>query len=93
MLYEFLRNFLISAAALLTVTGSLTVFCGADQPLASMCAEAEDAEEDECETSFLHDLAPSLDTIQQFLVSAIDARPVGVPLVAGLHSERGPPKL
>ncbi|MGI9470244.1 MAG: hypothetical protein ACR2NZ_01845 [Rubripirellula sp.] len=90
MLISLLRQLLLSAAAVLTVTGSLPVFYGADGPLATLF-EIEDAEEDEREQLIVR--GSQTDAVELAIDHPVcDLTPVTSPAVlAGPQSERGPP--
>ncbi len=91
MLIPILRQLLISAATLLTVTGSISVFYGADRPSATLFAEAEDAEEDDREDSMAAVSEPVVETLLDISILADSSAVADAPMVCLPPHERGPP--
>ena len=84
------RQLLLSAAAVLTVTGSLPVFYGTDGPLATLF-EIEDAEEDEREHLIVRVSQPeTVELVLDYTLCDLAPRTSTVVMV-GPQSERGPP--
>ncbi len=86
-----LRRFLIITAALLTVSGSVSLLSEAEEPLAKLIAEVEDAEEDEREDTIAFVRVAATRTSLHF--PNLQERPsvVVIPIVLGPHNQRGPP--
>ena len=91
MLIPILRQLLISAATLLTVTGSISVFYGADRPPATLFAEAEDAEEDDREDSMAAVSEPVVETLLHVSILSDSSAVTDAPKVCVPPHERGPP--
>ena len=91
MLIENLRRLLLFTAALLTVAGSLPVYCCNDCQWATFFAEAEDGEEDQREELIADTSEPVVDKILQLLCSSDLTVSAETPIVCGPHNERGPP--
>ncbi len=88
-----LRQLLISAAIMLTVSGSLSVYYGVDVPLATLFAEAEDADEDELQDTLLHASEPIVETTLLVSTSSNILTFFDIPVRYAPHNERGPPQV
>ncbi len=93
MLTPILQQLLISAAALLTVTGSLSVYESADRPLATLFAAAEDGQQDEGGDTLFQASEPIFETTLLVSTSSNIATFVDIPIFCALHNERGPPQV